>query len=385
MQNMKKSILIYINSVASFGGIERVIVNLANHFIEDYQVTILVKDNMGSAYQLDERIKIETLSIELELNMKCRMQRILSVPINMVRSIFPLRKFLHSQRFDIIYTALPTNGLEVYLADKFYRNKLIATEHASYYAYNNVYRKIKEFLYPRLRCISVPTTMDTEIYKRLGYNAIYIPHLSTYAVQKHQELKCKTKTIINVGRLTGDKQQLQLLQIWQKVNQLLPDHDWKLQIIGSGEEEQKLKQYVLQHQITKVEFIGHTRAIADYYRQAELFVFTSKMEGFGMVLLEAMSFGVPCISYDCPSGPRDIVVEGQNGFLIPPGDINLFAKKIVDFMTSDVKKKEALRQSALDTIKKWDNEKILEKWFSLFRSMEEKDENISNWRKWLSR
>lgn len=368
----KESLLIYVNSMAPFGGVERVIANLANNFIESYQVTILVKDDGTSAYPLDSRIKVESLSTELILNMESRLQRMVSIPWNIFRSLLPLKSFLKANKFDFIYTAFPTNGLEVYLADKSVRQKIIATEHASYYAYNKVYRKIKEILYPRLSAICVPTTMDTEIYQKMGYKATYIPHLSTFLAFKDGDQNVNTKTIINVGRLTGDKQQLKLLKIWERVNDKLPNNDWQLQIIGSGEEEENLKNYVIQQQIKNVIFVPHTENIKDYYRNAELFLFTSKMEGFGMVLLEAMSFGVPCISYDCPSGPRDIIKDGVNGYLIKPNDDEKYIEKVCQFIMSEPKSKLQLRQKALETTQNWDNKKIIQKWEGLFNELERK-------------
>lgn len=362
----------YVNSMAPFGGIERVIANLANNLANDYDVTILVKDVGKCAYFLDSRVKVESISTELKMNMESRLQRIFSVPLNIISTLRPLKEFLKRNKFDVIYTAFPTNGLEAYLADKSVRSKIVASEHASYYAYNKVYRKMKEFLYPKLSVISVPTTMDTEIYQKLGYKATYIPHLTTYSAQANGIKLVNTKTIINVGRLTADKQQLQLLKIWEKVNSKLPNHDWNLQIIGSGEEEETLKTYAVDKHLTNVSFINHTKSIEDYYSQSELFLFTSKMEGFGMVLLEAMSFGVPCISYDCASGPRDMIKDGINGYLIPPGQEDLFADKICHYILSSDEEKAIFRKRALETILNWDNQKIMQSWESLFNELEKK-------------
>lgn len=362
----------YVNSMAPFGGIERVIANLANNFAKKYEVTILVKDAGNSAYTINSNVKVETISTELKLNMEYRLQRIFSVPLNILCTLRPLKEFLKRQKFDVIYTAFPTNGLEVFLADKSVRSKIVASEHASYFAYNKIYRMMKKFLYPKLSVISVPTTMDTEIYQNLGYNAVYIPHLTTYSAQANSLKLVNTKTIINVGRLTADKQQLQLLKIWEKVNSKIPNHDWKLQIIGSGEEEKKLKNYIVDKQLTNVSLVAHTKSIENYYSKAELFLFTSKMEGFGMVLLEAMSFGVPCISYDCPSGPRDMIKDGSNGYLISPGQEDLFADKICSYILSSDEEKAEFRKQALKTISNWNNQKIIQSWESIFNELEKK-------------
>ena len=370
MDGQMKKLLIFVNSMNAFGGIERVIANLSNRFTSYYDVTILVKDLPKSAYQLNEKVKIESLNCPLIMNMGSRLQRILSVPINSILSIIKLRKYLKNSDFDVVYTAFPTNGFEVYLAEKSYRNKIVASEHASYYAYNKVYKNLKKYLYPKLPAISVPTTMDTEIYKGFGYNAEYIPHLTTY--DSIGNVNKDSHTIINVGRLTSDKQQMMLLKIWEMVNDRIPQHDWKLQIIGSGEEEANLLSYIKQSELVNVEMIPHTSNIKEYYNNAELFVFTSKMEGFGMVLLEAMSFGVPCISFDCPSGPRDIIEDNRNGYLIPCYDEKLFAEKICEYIQKNNELKEKMQQEAIDTIRNWNNDNIIQKWLSLFASLEKK-------------
>ena len=362
-----KKILMYVNSMNALGGIERVIANLSDKFSDYYNVTILVKDKPISAYKLNDKVKIHSLNVELKMNMNSRMNRIVNVFVNCFKSRRALKKYLVANTFDYIYTAFPTNGLEAYLADKTYHNKIIASEHASYYAYNFVYRKIKSWLYPRLKAISVPTTMDTDIYKELGYKAYYIPHLNTYSETHNNELN--SKRIINVGRLTSDKQQMLLLDIWKNVFDNIDDKEWKLQIIGSGEEEEHLKEKIICDDIKNVEMIPHTSRIADYYKNAELFVFTSKMEGFGMVLLEAMSFGVPCISFDCPSGPRDIIRNNENGYLIDCYDINKYQEILEEYISSDHKKKIKMSEKAKQTIEKWNNIEILNKWLYLFNEI----------------
>ena len=108
---------------------------------------------------------------------------------------------------------------------------MVVSEHASDFAVNSVYQRIKKFLYPKVYCVSVPNKMDCEIYKEWGCNTKYIPHLVTF--HPEQRNKLDTKIAINVGRLTGDKRQRDLIEIWSKVKNL---NGWKLWIVGSGEE-----------------------------------------------------------------------------------------------------------------------------------------------------
>lgn len=373
-KRMKKRLLVYVNSMNALGGIERVIANLTKVLVDYYDIVILVKDVPVSAYALDERVKMDTINAKLTMNMNSRIQRILSVPLNIIKSKRMLKKWLKSHKdIDYVYTAFPTNGIEMYFADKKLRNRIVASEHASYYAYNSIYKKMKEWLYPRLNVISVPTTMDTEIYQNLGYKASYIPHLSTYTAQEN--INPDSRVAINVGRLTSDKQQMLLLEMWESVNKRMPGHEWKLQIIGSGEEEDRLQAYIDEHNMTNVQMVPHTSHIDEYYKNAGLFLFTSKMEGFGMVLLEAMSFGVPCISFDCPSGPRDMIRDGENGYLIPCYDKERFVERVCEYICDNNGKQAYMKENAKNVVASWDNNRIIELWNNIFSEMERKNRN----------
>lgn len=363
-----KKLLIYVNSMNVYGGIERVITNLSNAWSNEYEVTILVKDDPISLYSLNKSVSIKSLNSKLKLNMNSRIQRIVSIFFNCFISTKKLKKHFKEKQYDYIYVSTVANLYELYFSNKNIRNKIIASEHASYFAYNKVYKLMKEWIYPKIVAISVPTITDTKIYHKKGYNAFYIPHITTY-----EKCKCdylKETTIINVGRLTDDKQQLLLLKMWNEINKQLQNNKYNLQIIGSGENYDKLKEYIIINKIRNVQLVGHTDNISEYYKKASLFLFTSKMEGFGMVLLEAMSFGVPCISFDCHSGPRDIIKNNYNGFLIPCYDEKEFERCVCDYINMPDNKKKIYQNNALDTILSWNNKEILKKWKKIFIKME---------------
>ena len=109
-----------------------------------------------------------------------------------------------------------------------------------------------------------------------------------------------------------------------------------------------------------VKILPPVRNVERYYKSASLFMLTSHSEGFGMVLLEAISFGLPCISYDCPSGPRDIVEDGVNGYLIPMDDFNSLEGATVKLL-SNPKKIYEFADGAYSTSLKWNDEAVLNK------------------------
>lgn len=358
-----KKILIYINSMKPAGGIERVVANLSNKLVNEYDITILTKDMESSFYDLDSRINFESLNNPLTLNMNSRISRIVKIVINTFRTIFKLKKYLNTVNADYIYTTNPVNSFEVLTCRN--RAKLVISEHGSIFGYNKIYQELKKYIYPKAYRIAVPTTLDTELYKIEGYNSVYIPHLTTFNGTNLSEEK--ERIVLNVGRLTKDKQQYQLLNIWNRVLEENELKNWKLIIIGTGEEKNRLIDYIEKNALWgNVELIDPVQNIEDYFSKSSIFAFTSRFEGFGMVLLEAMSFGIPCISYNCPSGPRDIIANEINGFLIEPNFEDEYVEKLKLLMkSSSIRKKMGVK--AVEEVQNWNNEKIMELWRAIFK------------------
>lgn len=354
--------MIYFNSMKASGGIERVISNLIHEWGKYFNVYLVVKDDGKTFYEISSDIKVVSLDVPLSLNMKNRVQRIQSFISNIIKSKNKLRKVIREIDPDYIYTAAPNNLIELFLIDRKLKSKIVVSEHGSFYGYNKIYTLIKKFLYPKVYCISVPNCMDTEIYERWGCNVVYIPHLVTYRDQSKNLLN--TKVILNIGRLTKDKRQDLLLEIWAKIKD---KKGWELWIVGDGEEKRTLQDKIKYLALDKsVKLLPARKNIMKIYQKASIFVFSSRYEGFGMVLLEAMSFGIPCVSFDCPSGPRDIINHGLNGFLVENGDSSKFSEVLKLLMNMERDELKKIGQVAYETVQNWDNENILEAWKKVF-------------------
>ncbi|MEB3767358.1 glycosyltransferase family 4 protein [Acinetobacter sp. MD2] len=132
------------------------------------------------------------------------------------------------------------------------------------------------------------------------------------------------KTVLAVGRLRPEKGFDLLLTAWQQVLTSYPD--WTLKIVGSGTQEYALKQQAIDLKIAhSVEWVAATPEIAKEYQRATIYCLSSRFEGFGMVLLEALSFGLPIVSFDCPIGPREILKGSQNVLIEPEKSLALAA------------------------------------------------------------
>jgi glycosyltransferase involved in cell wall biosynthesis len=310
--------LVYFNSMAPAGGIERVIAAHIGFLIEAYSVTLLTKDNRVSFFPLPSSVARESLNIEFGMNMTSRLRRVLTILATFVRTTRELRRRLDEINPEIIYVATPLNLLELFLAGAVGR-RIVATEHSSFSAYNSVYKRIVDALYPRVALLTVPTRLDSKRYTDKGIPNVYLPNPISLPQGSTSDLS--SKVALCIGRLTADKRHDLLIDIWSMSN--LSSQGWKLRIVGKGERANELSEQIRRLGLSEsVSIIAPTTSIADEYMRASVFLLTSRAEGFGLVLAEAMTFGVPCISFDCPSGPRDIIEDKVSGRLVAEGDVS---------------------------------------------------------------
>ena len=175
----------------------------------------------------------------------------------------------------------------------------------------------------------------------------------------------ESKNIISVGRLSTEKGYIDLLKIFK---QLAKRHkDWHLDIIGDGPERDKLEEYIKTRQLEdKVTLHGFRSKdyIDKMLHQASLYVMTSLTESFGIVLLEAMSHGIPCVAFSSAEGAREIISSGKNGYLIKNRNASAMIKKIEDLMKKEDVRKQ-MGKEARKSIKQYTKEVVQEDWYNL--------------------
>lgn len=176
------------------------------------------------------------------------------------------------------------------------------------------------------------------------------------------------KCVVAVGRLTFLKGFSLLISAWKKVSQEFPD--WRLEIWGEGELRKTLQQEINILGLSDNVFLkGRTSYIHEKYKNASVFVLSSISEGLGMVLLEAMSAGLPVVSFDCEAGPREIVEHNINGYLVPPRDTEELAESIKKVLRSSVDERLAMGRESLRIVKKFSPEIIITQWKKLFQQL----------------
>ncbi len=196
-------------------------------------------------------------------------------------------------------------------------------------------------------------------------NAIIIPNYLWFEQDRQSSLSAKVA--ITVGRHVPEKGYDRLLAAWKIISAQYPD--WQLHIYGDDNPDCNVKQMAAEMNLNEsVKFFSPVKNIQEAYKSSSVCLMSSRSEGFGMALLEAMACGVPCVAFDCPVGPRDIIQDGQNGFLIADADIPAFAEAVLKVMEDDSLRTQ-LGQNAIATSKDYDKEMIIAQWENLFKNL----------------
>jgi len=190
--------------------------------------------------------------------------------------------------------------------------------------------------YAKLDALAVLTDDDMRDYTRLlagsGTKVARIPN--ALPASDGPVAGLDEKIVVAAGRLRRQKGFDLLIRAYVEVARVHPD--WKLRIYGSGEERQALRDLIVEHELYNHVFLmGTSHTLLDDLAKGSIFVLSSRYEGFGMVILEAMSRGLPVVSFDCPRGPGEIVASGQDGILVPNGDVNGLTRALLELVEED--------------------------------------------------
>lgn len=170
----------------------------------------------------------------------------------------------------------------------------------------------------------------------------------------------QNKKIIFVGRLSYEKGALRILRIWERISKRLSNYS--LHIYDEGDVEDEMHKYICSRHLERVEFKGFCSDHSRIYPNADLLCMTSDTEGFGMVLIEAMYHGVPCISFDCPISPKEIIADA--GVTVSCFDEEAYANAVIELLNDKDRLKELQRKS-IEHAKDFYMNKIVEKWKQL--------------------
>ena len=216
-------------------------------------------------------------------------------------------------------------------------------------------------------CLVSLTNKDKKDWEKNTNIPIFIiPNFVTYFPENIIPYSERQNRIICVGRLTMQKGFDYLIDAWSLISNNYPE--WKIDIFGHGELEEDLNKMIMYNNLESSIIIHKpTERIYEEYEHSTIFILSSRYEGFAIVLLEAMSCGVPCISFDCPNGPSDIISQGENGILVPYADINKLAESI-EWMIKHNQDRQKMSENARNTAHSYTQDLIMPQWISLFNS-----------------
>lgn len=335
-------ILFLINSLKSKSGTERVAIELANKlsFIANYDVTLLNRESIKSntAYPVADNVNVVVISgNSLEFYKKLK-----------------IHVSLHSYDIVIVHN-MGKLSLLCALLPKI--KKLVTLEHVSFVSRPIKVQILSKFFYKWVDQVVTLTQKDKEQFDKFHSKVIVIPNFSPFSIVPKSTFS--SKQIVTIGRLTDQKNYLHLLKAWKKIYQMIPE--WRLNIYGEGEHKKMLQDYIERNSLQHVILKGSTSNVQEVYKQSDFFVMSSKYEGLPMVLVEAQSFGLPIVSYDCPFGPSDVIQDHKNGLLVENQNIEALADAILQLASSSNMLAE-FSQNSLVNAKKYQPEQILKVW-----------------------
>ena len=361
-----------------YGGIEKCISVLANLLCTRYQVEIATcyKILEEPAFHLDERVKVIYLNDDIKPNREAFYNalkkknpiRILKEGSYSVKVLYRRKKtmcnYITNCNSDVI---ISTKDIFNYWTCSYARDGVIKIgwEHNHYHKSDkystNMINSAKKLDY----FVLVSSDLQKFYSEKLANSkvmCIYIPN-AIESVPKHLS-SLKEKRLISVGRLVPEKGFIDLLKVFNILQLDYPD--WSLDIVGDGVERNNLENYIKTHNLNNVTLHGFQgkEYIDDLLNKSSIYVMTSFTESFGIVLIEAMSHGVPCIAYDSAEGAREIINSGDNGFLIKNRNIDAMLLKIKNLIENE-KKRKNVGKAARKSIDKYTSEVVGEEWFTL--------------------
>lgn len=375
--------IVYIyDAIARIGGTEKILVDKMNYLADNYnQEVYLITTSQGKhpfAFHLSKNVKHIDLPVRLHTIYQYSLLKRVYIGWKMNRLLKQKLKAVTNELTPDIIICTTYCYADITCNLKCKAKKIIESHVAKKLTGINdgIKRNFISKIYSKWKqknvCKTIEKKSDIIVTLTQGdadswntKNVVVIPNIvdlkNTYYSQHTQ------KTAIFAGRFTYQKGLDRMLEAWKIV--VSKRNDWILKLVGEGEQKEYLIQLCQKLGITdKVIFSPATKNIAREYINSSLFLFTSRFEGFGLVLVEAMQCGVPCVSFDCPYGPADIIDNGVNGFLIKNGNVEEFAKATLKLIDNDELRKK-MGKAAIEKAKQYQPENIMPKWIELYKNL----------------
>lgn len=349
------------------GGIGRVTVEKANYLTAKGHLVTIITEMQGDApgfYPLDKRVRHIDIAIPLGLNK-------ISKGLLRRRRIRPIVEGIHPDIVVHTITYAPIKCSFKYksiLECHFNHDEPILRAKAfdSSVFFAKIRIKYFERIASKFDALVVLTEEDKKMWEKAGLsNVLVIPNMLSFESEETSTLGAKQA--IAVGRLDAQKSFDRLIRIWSKVNK--KHNDWELNIYGCGPDENRYRKLIADLHLTNVVHIFKpVKDIKNKYLASSFLCLTSTYEGFALVLTEAMACGLPVVSYDIPCGPRDLIVNSVNGFLIRDCDENEYVESIIKLI-DNVDLRVNMGKNAKQAMGKLCIDSVMSRWGQLFEKL----------------
>lgn len=379
---MAIKVVFCLPSLHLVGGMEKVLTIKANYFAEvfGYDVTIVLTDCKDKApyFPLSDKVKVVNLDIDFEnIRLYPIYLKVLLYSCKQLLYRKRLTKLLMSLRPDITVSMLRREiNFITRIKDGSKKIGEMQFNRLNYrdFDYSGKHSSIKHFLsklwmnqlifnLKKVDKFVVLSWEDLERWPEL--NNIVVIHNPIEKLPERVS-DCTSKKVISAGRYVGQKGFDMLLDSWKIVSSKHPE--WSLNIYGAGDRTLFNEQITINGIEGSCNINGPVRDLTDQFCNSSIFAFSSRFEGFALVLTEAMSYGVPPVAFSCPCGPKDLITDGVNGLLVTPQNVDELAEKICYLIENEEIRKE-IGRNARERAKDFTVDHMAKEWDKLFKSL----------------
>lgn len=356
-----KNICFLVGNLNNAGGIERVTSVVANALAtKGYNVFILnLIDGKNPFFELNPNIKID-----------CIFSKPVSFKTHYLTTIFAIRSFIVKYKINTlivadsiscIFTVAALIGIK--------KVKHICWEHFNYdYNLGLKLRDLGRKLAAKYCDIIVTLTNEDKLLWEKSLTSLEAKIVTIANPTPFENIvntpSLKHKTVLAVGRLTYQKGFDRLLEAWAKIN--INNKHWTLKIVGNGEDKDKLISQAKNLNIeNSVQFISNTHSISQYYSSCSMICMSSRFEGLPMVLIEAISFGLPIVSFNCKCGPSDLIEHNGNGYLVDNGDISQLAEALDTMINASPEDYDKFIKKSYELSLKYYIDSLIKQWIEI--------------------
>ena len=359
-----KKIFILIDQLHSHGGIEKLVAEKANYWSDvfDYEVKIISteQENKSFVYELSEKVKFQDLAINFHRGISFFHPRNLG---KLFRNFFQIKKIIRKEQPDFILVAshIPMTYLLPFIKTN---AKIIKEFHYSKFNQaNNFKENLFNSIEEKYDYLVVLSREEACFYKT--NNTVVIPNPVKIPDFKINKITERENSAAAVLRFAPVKQLEKMVAIWERFSEKFTD--WKLHIYGAKEGAyfQKIEKMVQEKKLNdKIVFKGKTNEVENELNKTKLLLMTSEQECFPMVILEANACGVPVVSFDSPTGPRNIISHNKDGILVDYNNEDKFVE-ILEKLVLNQDKIQLLSEGALQNSKNYELQKVMNLWKNL--------------------